>query len=113
MIFFVRQVEYYCHLEVIACQWAELEQFINSHTHDTHSSPSGGDDVVDLDKLIEAHKKYLTKMLEKTLLKIVSTSSKRSKQQQQQQQKEQSLKNQLETIFVTMLAYKNAAVSFT
>ena len=29
MIFFVRQVEYYTHLEVIACQWAELEEFIS------------------------------------------------------------------------------------
>ncbi|GAA5945281.1 Spc98p [Sporobolomyces koalae] len=86
MIFFVRQVEYYCHLEVIACQWAELEEFV--------ARKEG-----DLDKLIEAHKRYLAKLLEKGLLKVVSKRSK----------KEPSLKLQLESIFVTMLAYKNAA----
>lgn len=88
MIFFVRQVEYYCHLEVIACQWAELEEFV--------ARKEG-----DLDKLIEAHKKYLAKLLEKGLLRVVSKRSK----------KEASLKSQLESIFTTMLAYKNAAVS--
>ncbi|GAA5916670.1 Spc98p [Sporobolomyces salmoneus] len=86
MIFFVRQVEYYCHLEVIACQWAELEEFV--------ARKEG-----DLDKLIEAHKKYLAKLLEKGLLRVVSKRSK----------KEASLKSQLESIFTTMLAYKNAA----
>lgn len=88
MIFFVRQVEYYVHLEVIACQWAELEGFV--------SRKEG-----DLDKLIEAHQKYLAKLLEKGLLRVVSKRSK----------KEPSLKVQLEDIFATMLAYKNAAVS--
>ncbi|GAA5965313.1 hypothetical protein JCM3765_007161 [Sporobolomyces pararoseus] len=86
MIFFVRQVEYYCHLEVIACQWAELEEFV--------AKKEG-----DLDKLIEAHKKYLAKLLEKGLLRVVSKRSK----------KEASLKTQLEAIFATMLSYKNAA----
>ncbi|GAA5825617.1 hypothetical protein JCM5353_007507 [Sporobolomyces roseus] len=86
MIFFVRQVEYYVHLEVIACQWAELEGFV--------SRKEG-----DLDKLIEAHQKYLAKLLEKGLLRVVSKRSK----------KEPSLKVQLEDIFATMLAYKNAA----
>ncbi|GAA5873082.1 hypothetical protein JCM16303_006932 [Sporobolomyces ruberrimus] len=85
MIFFVRQVEYYCHLEVIACQWAELEEFV--------ARKEG-----DLDKLIEAHKKYLAKVLEKGLLRVVSKRSK----------KEAPLKSQLEAIFATMLAYKNA-----
>lgn len=88
MIFFVRQVEYYCHLEVIACQWAELEEFV--------ARKEG-----DLDKLIEAHKKYLAKVLEKGLLRVVSKRSK----------KEAPLKSQLEAIFATMLAYKNATVS--
>ncbi|GAA6017566.1 hypothetical protein JCM11491_005285 [Sporobolomyces phaffii] len=90
MIFFVRQVEYYCHLEVIACQWAELEAFV---------SRGREGEIEDLDKLIEAHKKYLAKLLEKALLRVVSKRTK----------KEVALKTQLEAIFETMLAYKNAA----
>ncbi|GAA6063367.1 hypothetical protein JCM10212_000306 [Sporobolomyces blumeae] len=86
MIFFVRQVEYYCHLEVIACQWAELEEFV--------AKKEG-----DLDKLIDAHRKYLATVLEKGLLRVVSKRSK----------KEPALKVQLEDIFACMLAYKNAA----
>ncbi|GAA5890728.1 hypothetical protein JCM6882_000637 [Rhodosporidiobolus microsporus] len=86
MIFFVRQVEYYCHLEVIACQWAELEDFINKGEGD-------------LDKLIEAHQKYLKKLTEKALLKAQAKRKKEVK----------PLVEQLRSIFKVMLQYKNVA----
>ncbi|GAA5976158.1 hypothetical protein JCM11641_003297 [Rhodosporidiobolus odoratus] len=86
MIFFVRQVEYYCHLEVVACQWAELEEFV--------AKKEG-----DLDKLIEAHQKYLGKLTEKALLKAQAKRKKEVK----------PLVEQLRDIFKVMLQYKNVS----
>ncbi len=87
MIFFVRQVEYYCHLEVVACQWKELEDFI-----------SKGDG--DLDKLIEAHRRYVTTMVDKALLRASGRRKKEAK----------PLFDQLRDIFKVMLQHKNVAV---
>ncbi|GAA5885815.1 hypothetical protein JCM5296_000151 [Sporobolomyces johnsonii] len=87
MIFFVRQVEYYCHLEVVACQWAELEEFV--------ARKEG-----DLDKLIEAHRRYLGKLVDKALLKA---SAKRHRREAK------PLVEQLRDIFKVMLQYKNVA----
>ncbi|BGP17226.1 Microtubule-nucleating Tub4p (gamma-tubulin) complex component [Rhodosporidiobolus nylandii] len=86
MIFFVRQVEYYCHLEVVACQWAELEEFVKKREGD-------------LDKLIEAHQKYLRKLTEKALLKA----------QAKRKREVKPLVDQLRDIFKVMLQYKNVA----
>lgn len=52
---FVRQLQSYSQLEVIACQWAKLMEF---------TSRKEGD----LDALIEAHRKYLKAMCDKVLL---------------------------------------------
>lgn len=87
MIFFVRQVEYYCHLEVVACQWKELEDFI--------SKKDG-----DLDKLIEAHRRYVTTMVDKALLRASGRRKKEAK----------PLFDQLRDIFKVMLQHKNVAV---
>lgn len=88
MIFFVRQVEYYCHLEVVACQWKELEDFV--------AKKDG-----DLDKLIDAHHRYITTLVEKALLKASGRRKKEVK----------PLIDQLRDIFKVMLQHKNVAVS--
>jgi len=87
MIFFVRQVEYYCHLEVVACQWAELEDFV--------AKKEG-----DLDQLVDAHRKYLTKLTDKALLKAQGRRKKDVK----------PLVEQLRDIWKVMLQWKNVAV---
>lgn len=87
MVFFVRQVEYYCHLEVVACQWAELEDFV--------AKGEG-----DLDKLVDAHRKYLTKLADKALLKAQGRRKKEVK----------PLVEQLRDIWKVMLQWKNVAV---
>ncbi|TNY22196.1 Spc98 family-domain-containing protein [Rhodotorula diobovata] len=86
MVFFVRQVEYYCHLEVVACQWAELEDFV--------AKGEG-----DLDKLVDAHRKYLTKLADKALLKAQGRRKKEVK----------PLVEQLRDIWKVMLQWKNVA----
>lgn len=55
MIFFIRELQYYCHLEVIACSWADLEAFALKKEGD-------------LDSLIKAHKVYLDRLVTKALL---------------------------------------------
>ncbi|KAK4700384.1 gamma-tubulin complex component 3, partial [Phenoliferia sp. Uapishka_3] len=56
MLFFIRQLQYYCHLEVIACAWTQFEA-------DMQKKDS------DLDSLIDAHRTYLRRLVDKTLLK--------------------------------------------
>lgn len=55
MIHFVRQIQYYCHLEVMECSWQSLEQVFQKKEGD-------------LDSLIEAHRSYLDTMVNKALL---------------------------------------------
>ena len=55
MIHFVRQLQYFCHLEVIGCSWQILEQFIEKKEGD-------------LDSLIMAHRAYLDRLVSKALL---------------------------------------------
>lgn len=55
MIHFVRQLQAYCHLEVIECQWKKLVDFI--------AKKEGG-----LDGLISAHRTYVTNVDQKALL---------------------------------------------
>lgn len=64
MIFFIRQLQYYCHLEVIGCSWQVLEEFVEKKEGD-------------LDSLIEAHRTYLQRLVTKALL-IGGRRSKRS-----------------------------------
>jgi gamma-tubulin complex component 3 len=55
MIHFIRQLQYYCHLEVIGCSWQVLEEFAKKKEGD-------------LDSLIEAHRAYLDRLVNKALL---------------------------------------------
>ncbi|KZT24524.1 gamma-tubulin complex DGRIP91/SPC98 component [Neolentinus lepideus HHB14362 ss-1] len=55
MIHFVRQMQAYCQLEVIECSWQELLDFVEKKEGD-------------LDALIEAHRSYLDRMVNKILL---------------------------------------------
>jgi gamma-tubulin complex component 3 len=62
MIHFIRQLQYYCHLEVISCSWQVLEEFVKKKEGD-------------LDSLIEAHRAYLDRLVNKALL-LSSNSNK-------------------------------------
>lgn len=64
MIFFIRQLQYYCHLEVIGCSWQVLEDFLLKKQGD-------------LDGLIEAHRTYLERLVSKALLMGGRKSSRR------------------------------------
>lgn len=55
MIHFVRQIQAYCQLEVIACSWTVLTEFFQKREGD-------------LDAMIEAHRTYLDRMVKKVLL---------------------------------------------
>ena len=55
MIHFLRQVQAYCQLEVIECQWKKLTEFINKKEGD-------------LDALIAAHRSYVSEVSKKILL---------------------------------------------
>ena len=55
MIHFIRQLEAYCHLEVIECSWQDLSNFVQKKEGD-------------LDALIENHRVYLDRMVKKVLL---------------------------------------------
>ena len=56
MIHFVRQLQYFCHLEVIDCSWSVLEEFAQKKEGD-------------LDTLINAHQAYVERLASKALLK--------------------------------------------
>ncbi|KAF8655241.1 hypothetical protein AX16_003145 [Volvariella volvacea WC 439] len=55
MIHFVRQLQAYCHVDVIECSWKVLTDFFNKKEGD-------------LDAMIEAHRSYLGRIVKKVLL---------------------------------------------
>jgi gamma-tubulin complex component 3 len=55
MVHFIRQMQAYCHLEVIECSWKVLLDFL--------AKKEG-----DLDALIAAHRTYLDRIVKKVLL---------------------------------------------
>ena len=59
MVHFVRQLQGFCQLEVIAYSWQSLEHYLGS--------PGIADD--DLDRLIEFHRSYLGTLINKALLR--------------------------------------------
>jgi gamma-tubulin complex component 3 len=59
MLHFVRQLQYFCHQEVIECSWAALSTFVDKGEGD-------------LDALIEAHTSYINRLASKGLLRAVS-----------------------------------------
>lgn len=68
MIFFIKQVQYFCHLEVIACSWQDFVKIILNEKGEG-----------DLDSLINNHKIYLNRLVSKILLKSVATGGRSGK----------------------------------
>ena len=62
MVHFVRQLQYFSHLEVIECSWSALEAFALRMEGD-------------LDALVEAHQLYIGRLLSKLLLRGTSGTS--------------------------------------
>lgn len=57
MIHFVKQLQYFSHLEVIECSWVILMRFIEKGEGD-------------LDALIDAHTSYINRLATKALLRV-------------------------------------------
>ncbi|SCV69660.1 BQ2448_1054 [Microbotryum intermedium] len=89
MTFFIRQLQYYCHLEVIACSWQVLEEFALKKQGD-------------LDSLIEAHRVYLRRLVTKALL-IQPRSHHRTEEERY------VVLEGVRNLFQIMLQYQNVA----
>ncbi|RDB22495.1 Spindle pole body component alp6 [Hypsizygus marmoreus] len=87
MIHFIRQLQAYCHLEVIECSWKILIDFLNKKEGD-------------LDALIEAHRSYLNRMVKKILLLSPKTG------------KEETVLTQVKDIFSIILQFREATDNF-
>ncbi|KAG6816919.1 hypothetical protein H0H87_001621 [Tephrocybe sp. NHM501043] len=87
MIHFVRQMEAYCHLEVIECSWKTLTDFLNKKEGD-------------LDALLDAHQSYLDRMAKKVLLLSSKTG------------KEETVLSLVKELFSTILKYREATDNF-
>ncbi|KAI9574841.1 gamma-tubulin complex, component 3 [Boletus coccyginus] len=86
MIHFVRQMQAYCQLEVIACSWKILTEFFQKREGD-------------LDAMIEAHRSYLDRMIKKVFLLFPKAG------------KEESLLTQVRDVFQTILQFHEATES--
>ncbi|THH07676.1 hypothetical protein EW145_g3217 [Phellinidium pouzarii] len=87
MIHFVRQMQAYCHLEVIECQWKKLMEFI-------HKKEGG------LDALIAAHRSYVDSIDKKVLLWYPKAG------------KEENLLRQIRELLETILQFRTAMDDF-
>ncbi|KAL4075878.1 gamma-tubulin complex, component 3 [Scleroderma citrinum] len=87
MVHFIRQMQAYCHVEIIECSWKTLMEFFYEREGD-------------LDAMIEAHRLYLDRMVKKVLL----LSSKAGK--------EEALLIQVQEIFLTILQFCEATDNF-
>ncbi|KAK2466247.1 hypothetical protein APHAL10511_001889 [Amanita phalloides] len=87
MIHFVRQIQAYCHLEVIECSWKFLTEFL--------AKKEGG-----LDALIEAHRTYLGK-LEKKILLLSPRAG-----------KEENVLNLMREVFSIIIQFREATDNF-
>ncbi|KAN0097611.1 Spc97 / Spc98 family domain containing protein [Tylopilus felleus] len=87
MIHFVRQIQAYCQLEVIACSWTVLTEFFQKREGD-------------LDAMIEAHRTYLDRMVKKVLLLFPKAG------------KEENLLTQVRDAFQTILQFREATENF-
>ncbi|GAA94574.1 uncharacterized protein L969DRAFT_613205 [Mixia osmundae IAM 14324] len=57
MIHYIRQLQYYNHLEVVECSWQQLTEFVHRQEGD-------------LDSLVAAHQTYLDRLYNKALLQV-------------------------------------------
>lgn len=87
MVHFFRQLQTYCHLEVIECSWKILNDFLNNKEGD-------------LDALIEAHRSYLDRMVKKILLLSPKAG------------KEETILTQVKEVFSTILQFREATDNF-
>jgi gamma-tubulin complex component 3 len=86
MIHFIRQLEAYCQLEVIECQWKILLEFVQKKEGD-------------LDALAEAHRTYLDRMVKKVLLLSPKVG------------REENMLNHVRDLFAIILQFREATVS--
>lgn len=87
MIHFIRQLQAYCHVDVIECSWKALVDFLNKKEGD-------------LDALIESHRSYLDRILKKILLLSPKIG------------KEEMLLMHVRDAFSTILQYREATDNF-
>ncbi|KAG6837438.1 hypothetical protein H0H93_009532 [Arthromyces matolae] len=87
MIHFIRQMQAYCHVEVIECSWKVFTDFLNKKEGD-------------LDALLDAHQSYLDRMARKVLL-LTSKAG-----------KEETILMQVKEIFSVILHYRDATDNF-
>ncbi|KAL5488201.1 SPC98 [Sanghuangporus weigelae] len=83
MIHFIRQLQAFCHLAVIECQWKKLTEFIQKK--------EGG-----LDALISAHRNYVNAVDKKVLLYYPKSG------------KEENLRLRMQELFDTALQFRSA-----
>ncbi|SJL02046.1 related to Spindle pole body component alp6 [Armillaria ostoyae] len=87
MIHFIRQMQAYCHLEVIECSWKVLIEFLNKKEGD-------------LDAMISAHRTYLDRMVKKVLLLSPKAG------------REENLLLQVRELFSIILQFREASDNF-
>jgi len=87
MVHFIRQMQAFCHLEVIECSWKIFVDFLNKKEGD-------------LDAMINAHRSYLDRMVRKILL----LSSKAGR--------EETLLGHVREAFTIILKYREATDNF-
>ncbi|KAK0206607.1 gamma-tubulin complex, component 3 [Desarmillaria ectypa] len=87
MIHFIRQMQAYCHLEVIECSWKVLIEFLNKKEGD-------------LDAMISAHRTYLDRMVKKVLLLSPKAG------------REENLLVQVRELFSIILQFREASDNF-
>lgn len=87
MIHFIRQMQAYCQLEVIECEWKTLMEFMNRREGD-------------LDAMIAAHRSYLDRMVNKVLLLSPKTG------------KEERVLSEVREAFSTVLQFRDATDNF-
>ncbi|KAJ3778845.1 gamma-tubulin complex, component 3 [Lentinula raphanica] len=87
MIHFIKQLQAYCHLEVIECSWKVLAEFLNKREGD-------------LDAMIDAHRTYLDRLVKKILLLSPKAG------------REENVMNQVKDLFVTILQFQVAMDNF-
>ena len=85
MIHFVRQMQAYCQLEVIECSWKTLMDFVGKREGD-------------LDAMIQAHRQYLDRMVNKVLLLSPKTG------------KEERVLSEVREAFSTILQFRDSTV---
>ncbi|KIY49250.1 gamma-tubulin complex, DGRIP91/SPC98 component [Fistulina hepatica ATCC 64428] len=87
MIHFIRQIQAYCHLEVIECSWTVLHDFLIKKDGD-------------LDELIKAHQTYLDRVVKKVLLLSPKTG------------KEETVLSHVREAFSDILQFREATDNF-